>query len=136
MGMVLGTPSDSGSLSASIQRHSTARNVNHSTLDGWKTINQESGFRSQESGRILPALLNPVSETKLSFLLIGTIARKESRPGRHLLIEARRVTHSSPPIVLGALELVLDPTVEFLLTSLRALSLAVLLAPGSWLLNS
>jgi hypothetical protein len=53
-----------------------------------------------------------------------TIARKESRrlssprwPGR-LLIEARRVTHSSPPIVLE-LELVLDPSVEFLLKSSR-----------------
>jgi hypothetical protein len=45
---------------------------------------------------------------------LGTIARK--RAGN--LIEARRVTHFLPPIVLE-LELVLDPSVEFLLKSSR-----------------
>jgi hypothetical protein len=46
--------------------------------------------------------------------MMGTMARKESRPGNPL-IEARRVTHSSPLIVLElVLVLVLDLTVEFL----------------------
>jgi hypothetical protein len=54
--------------------------------------------------------------------MMGTFARKH--PKRIPLIEARRVTHSSPPIVL-VLELVLDPIVEFLLKSPRVHPVAV-----------
>jgi hypothetical protein len=52
--------------------------------------------------------------------MIGTIARQH--PHGIPLIEARRVTHSSAPIVL-----VLDPNVEFLLKTSRVLARAELL---------
>jgi hypothetical protein len=96
MGMVLGTLSDSGSHSASIQQHSTAGNGSNSNPDGWNTI---ADLRSnQEPGPSLPAqikkplalLLTPDSSETRSSGRVVRVGKIEDSIG--LLLKSSR-TH-------------------------------------------